>query len=493
MPINTLDVMNQSPLGFGTSGARGLVSDMTDEVCFAYALAFLAYLEQSGQFERGGRVAIAGDFRPSSPRIMHVLQAAVIFHGGQPVSCGYIASPAVAYFGLLEKIPSMMVTGSHIPDDRNGIKFNTSQGEILKIDEEGIRSQSIDYDASWFRDGKLVKDITDIDIDNSAYQAYIERFTGFFDSDALTGFKVGLYEHSTVTRGAMYDVFTALGADVLKLGFSEKFIPVDTEAIRVEDIVLAKQWVEEYQLDCIVSADGDGDRPLISNEYGEFFRGDVAGVLTAMFLHADNVVTPVSSNTMVESCHQFKQVGRTRIGSPFVVKAMQEISDKNAGVTVGYEANGGFLQHSDIIKNGKTLKALPTRDAMIVPLCVMLLAKEEKVSLSTVLNNMPARFTESDRIKNFPTESSNQLLAGFTQGSVTENTTAIEHVFGEISGRVSNIDLTDGVRIVFDNKEIIHLRPSGNAPELRCYCEANTQHRVQELLASSMQKIAGLV
>ena len=137
------DVMDQSNVAFGTSGARGLVVDMTDEVCFIYALGFLQYLTSSGQFARGGKVGIAGDFRPSSPRIMKALKAAVHFHGSEYLDCGSIPSPAIAYFGILKSMPTMMVTGSHIPDDRNGIKFNTALGEILKQDEEGIRSQVV--------------------------------------------------------------------------------------------------------------------------------------------------------------------------------------------------------------------------------------------------------------------------------------------------------------------------------------------------------------
>jgi phosphomannomutase len=46
--------------------------------------------------------------------------------GYRPVNCGKIPSPAVALFGLENKIPAIMVTGSHIPDDRNGIKFNNA-------------------------------------------------------------------------------------------------------------------------------------------------------------------------------------------------------------------------------------------------------------------------------------------------------------------------------------------------------------------------------
>ena len=32
-----------------------------------------------------------------------------------------------------------MVTGSHIPDDRNGLKFYSREGEITKADETAIR------------------------------------------------------------------------------------------------------------------------------------------------------------------------------------------------------------------------------------------------------------------------------------------------------------------------------------------------------------------
>ena len=63
--------------------------------------------------------------------------------GGQPVNLGFIPSPAVASYGFGRSIPTLMVTGSHIPDDRNGIKFNLPNGEILKHDEERIRTQTI--------------------------------------------------------------------------------------------------------------------------------------------------------------------------------------------------------------------------------------------------------------------------------------------------------------------------------------------------------------
>jgi phosphomannomutase len=56
-----------------------------------------------------------------------------------------------------------------------------------------------------------------------------------------------------------------------------------------------------------------------------------------------------------------------------------------------------------------------------------------------------------------------------------------------LAGRPVSINTTDGVRIAFDSDEIIHLRPSGNAPELRCYNEAASEGRAKELNATCME------
>ena len=122
--------MTSSGVAFGTSGARGLATAMTDRVCYAYTKGFLQYLESIAEIKRAGeRVAVGGDFRPSTGRVMDAVCQAVADMGYHPVNCGRIPSPAVALFGFENAIPSIMVTGSHIPDDRNGIKFNKCAGE----------------------------------------------------------------------------------------------------------------------------------------------------------------------------------------------------------------------------------------------------------------------------------------------------------------------------------------------------------------------------
>ena len=59
-------------------------------------------------------------------------------------------------------------------------------------------------------------------------------------------------------------------------------------------------------------------------------------------------------------------------------------------------------------------------------------------------------------------------------------------------GAVTKIDALDGVRIFFDNGDIAHLRPSGNAPQLRIYSVADTQERAAEIVAMAIQEPDGI-
>jgi phosphomannomutase len=487
--IRIEDLMDRSGVKFGTSGARGLASDMTDRVCYIYTCGFLQYLEEAGDVSKGTSVAIAGDFRPSTDRIMAAVGQAVSDCGYIPVNCGKIPSPAVALKGLKDGIPSIMVTGSHIPADRNGIKFNRSTGEILKVDEEGMRRQIVEADDSLFSpDGGLIAGPSSLpEVDNEAKNSYIARYLDFFPGDALSGIRLGVYQHSAVGRDILVEIYRGLGAEVTALGRSDVFIPVDTEAIRAEDEALAAGWCIEQGYFSIVSTDGDSDRPLISDEYGSWLRGDVAGILAAQYLEADSVSAPVSCNSAVEKCGSFPEVRRTRIGSPYVIEAMNEAVRSGARMAVGYEANGGFLTNSGFMKAGKYLRALPTRDAVLLHLAILLLARKRGCAISRLVSGLPRRFTASDRLQEFPLERSRAILARFTTGSHETDRNAVGDVFGDLCGKVSSIDRIDGVRILFENNEVVHLRPSGNAPEFRCYTEADSNNRAAALNGRAME------
>lgn len=149
--ININALMTTSGVKFGTSGVRGLVENMTNEVCFAYTTAFLQQVRAKGAFTGAeinkpaniNKVILGHDLRPSSPHIASICAAAVKSAGGEVVYAGALPTPAIAYYAKLHNASAIVVTGSHIPFDRNGIKFYGLAGEISKQTSRRFRTQSL--------------------------------------------------------------------------------------------------------------------------------------------------------------------------------------------------------------------------------------------------------------------------------------------------------------------------------------------------------------
>ena len=161
---------------------------------------------------------------------------------------------------------------------------------------------------------------------------------------------------------------------------------------------------------------------------------------------------------------------------------MNEALQGEAGGVVGFEANGGFLVGTPMLIDGRPLEPLPTRDAAIVLVALLRASRAAGQPLSAMMRDLPPRYTASDRLTDFPTPESLDRLETLRK----EGPTAMNETFGDISGQVLSVDVTDGLRMRFDSDEIIHLRPSGNAPELRCYVEANTEARCRTVLAGAL-------
>lgn len=469
--------MADAGVRFGTSGARGRVEGLSDALCYALTAAFVQYVRASPGGGDGLRVAVAGDRRASTERIMAACMGAVADLGATPMHCGRIPTPALAAFALREGIPGIMVTGSHIPEDRNGIKLYLASGEILKTDEEAISQQSVTVP-------ETVKPVS-APVDPRACDQYVARLVEAFGPGALSGVRVGAYGHSAVGRELTATVLQQLGASVTPLGYSESFVAVDTEAIRPEDHALARAWASDGDYDALVTTDGDGDRPMLADAAGQWLRGDVVGILAAADLGASVVVTPVSSNTAAERSRLFDRVVRTRIGSPFVVQAMQEAEREDPqAVVVGYEANGGLLQHSPVALGERTLSPLPTRDALVVIIALLRQVAGTRRTLAELVATLPPRFTASDRLKGVERERTDAWIAAQVEAS------SLGATLGPSLGEVRSVDSTDGIRLTYAAGEIIHVRPSGNAPEVRCYCEADTQGRATSLVAETLARLA---
>jgi phosphomannomutase len=465
-------------LKFGTSGLRGLSVDLNGRPSAVYATAFARHLQKSGLAKPGDLILIGRDFRDSSPEVAAICIGALERAGLVPIDCGTVPTPALALYGLQLKAACLMITGSHIPADRNGIKFYRPDGEIDKQDEVAIAAEAAAI-------GDRPLDATPGTAEDRAATAealFFKRNATLLPDDSLRGLTVGIYQHSTVARDLLGLVLSHYGARVVPLGRSDDFIPVDTEAVSPDTIALLKGWAPHYRLDAIVSADGDGDRPLVADETGHPLRGDLLGLISANFLDASVVVTPVTSNSGVEAAGSYSVV-RTRVGSPYVIAGMNEAIADDKPRVMGFEANGGTLTGTSFVIDGHELQALPTRDCFLPILATLYAARSEGKSLSALASGYRLPFAAADRLENFATEKSAALMT-YIRASSDNLTTFLAPV-----GAVASVSDIDGLQVMLTDGRMIHFRPSGNAPEMRCYVEGGSEDDAKALLSQGLDLI----
>lgn len=481
-------------LKFGTSGRRGEIIHLTPLEIYLNVRAEIEYLQSlaaaEGGITRGEAFYYACDLRPSSPTLAVAAVQALRDGGMVPVNCGQIPTPALTYYALSQGKGSLMVTGSHIPFDRNGYKLNTSRGELLKHHEGPINAQVAAVrerlysqpaaDSLFTSEGQFKTPPASAPAeDGAAAEAYLERYTRFFAGKSLGGRRILVYQHSAVGRDLLLTLLQRLGADAVPAGRSESFVPIDTENIEASQLA-AIQALVDGPYHAVASTDGDSDRPLLLgvNGAGEvrFFGGDLLGMVVAEYLGADAVVVPISCNDAIDRGPLAAVTEpKTRIGSPFVIAGMDAAIAKGKKAVCGWEANGGFLLGSDI----PGLKALATRDAFLPLLCALFAAGEEP--LEALFDRLPARFSRAALLKDFPRPTALKIVDELTADFIPE----FFHS-GLGFSALARIDRTDGVRMIFTNGEVAHIRPSGNADELRIYAVADTQVRADEIAAQGV-------
>ncbi|RYH01031.1 hypothetical protein EU805_15625 [Salipiger sp. IMCC34102] len=136
----------------------------------------------------------------------------------------------------------------------------------------------------------------------------------------------------------------------------------------------------------------------------------------------------------------------------------------------GFEANGEFLLGFD----AGPLPALPTRDAVLPLIAPLVAARAMDVSLSVLVARLPTRVTRADRLQGIDRTRAEAWISALARDATARATLW--------DGKDVTLDLTDGVRMIDARGDILHLRLSGNAPELRVYVDAGDTGAAQDLL-----------
>ena len=304
---------------------------------------------------------------------------------------------------------------------------STSEVERVRVEEYSRTATTSAFDASGML--KCAPELPPLD--RAAEEAYVRRYLSSFDRGGLSGLRVLVYQHSAVGRDLLARILRELGAEVVTAGRSETFIPIDTENItdeqldRLEEFAVAAEARGE-PLHAIVSTDGDSDRPFVTavltaaevkpgGRRVRFLPGDLLGIVVAEYLSADAAAVPISANDAVERRLRERQVllEKTKIGSPYVVAALDEL--RSAGTHSTHRRLGSerrlFDRQRYRVRLTEILAALPTRDATLPILANLFAAAEQGISLAALWERLPARFGRAGLLDNFPVAASQGILA----------------------------------------------------------------------------------
>ena len=85
------------------------------------------------------------------------------------------------------------------------------------------------------------------------------------------------------------------------------------------------------------------------------------------------------------------------------------------------------------------------------------------------------------------------MVAYFSAGATAQKLLATFFTPEMGFGTITHVDYTDGIRVLFANGDVAHVRPSGNADELRIYTVADTQVRADAIVAMGVAEPNGIL
>jgi phosphoglucosamine mutase len=365
---------------FGTDGVRGTanVGPLSVETVLRLGRA-AAYVFKNGN--QRTRIVIGKDTRISGYMIENALAAGICSMGADVLLVGPLPTPGIAFITYSMRADAgVVISASHNPFEDNGIKFFCAEGfklpdEQEKKMEEMIFSDKIDDLRSTGGEVGKAYRIED------ARGRYIVFTKNSFPNDLnLKGLKIVV----DCAHGAAYKVAPAvleeLGADVIPLGVSPDGVNINDGFGSLHSEVMSEA-VREHGAHFGLALDGDADRVIFVDEFGEIVDGDhimaICGthMLKEKRLAQNTLVATVMSNLGLDIALKRAngKVVKTAVGDRYVVEEM-----RRKGYNFGGEQSGHmiFLDYNT------------TGDGMISALQLLAIAQRTQKPLSELARVM---------------------------------------------------------------------------------------------------------
>ena len=279
--------------GVAAAGVEGEEVNLTPEVAGAIARAFVEWLRER-KAGRHLRVAVGTDSRVTGPALKAAVIQGLVAAGADAVDCGMASTPAmfmITIDGSRSCDAGIMITASHLPWNRNGLKFFTPEGGLEKGDISRVLEIAAGLDAAGkaevAKGGQGAITARDYMSEYSAFLAdYIRRGAGA--ERPLEGMKIVVDAGNGAGGFFATKVLVPLGADVSGSRFLEpdgmfpNHVPNPENAAAMQAVCSA---VRETGADLGIIFDTDVDRSAIVDRAGEpINRNSLIALISSVIL-----------------------------------------------------------------------------------------------------------------------------------------------------------------------------------------------------------------
>ena len=353
---------------FGTDGIRGKFGELPITPEFALKLGFAAGKVLKQMSNKKKPIVVMGkDTRLSGYILESALQAGLNAAGVYVHLLGPLPTPAIAHLTrAMHASLGIVISASHNPYFDNGIKFFSSEGKKLPDEVQEAINQELEKELKIEDTANLGKSVRVTDANGRYIEFCKSTFPYHFD---LSNLKIVV----DCANGAAYNVgpsvFKELGATVVALHNEPNGLNINENCGSTHPESLQKAVVEHHA-DLGIAFDGDADRVVLVDKYGQLVDGDnILYILATQANHKPaGIVGTVMSNMALELALEKAQVPfvRASVGDRYVLQALDE-----NGWVIGGEPSGHIL----------TLDKSTTGDAIIAALQVLTVMVEQKKAL----------------------------------------------------------------------------------------------------------------
>ena len=331
---------------FGTDGIRGEANrELTVDKALRLGYALGYYLKNNNPNEEKIKVIMGSDTRISGYMLRSALTAGLTSMGIYIDFVGVIPTPGVAYITKQKKAKAgIMISASHNPAKDNGIKIFNSEG--YKLSDE-IENQIEDYMDNLDKilanplAGDKVGKFKYAEDEYFQYKNYLTQCVNGNFKDI----KIVLDTANGAAYRAAKDVFLDLRAELVVINDTPNGRNINVKCGSTHPDILSKVVVG-YEADLGLAYDGDADRLIAVDKFGNVINGDkIIGILALGMknkgtLKNNKVVTTVMSNIGFEKYLKENSIEllRANVGDRYVLEKML-VED----VVIGGEQSGHII------------------------------------------------------------------------------------------------------------------------------------------------------